>query len=187
MEAEYSANRIAAAGANRNWGRLSAAVEFMTTSISYDSDEKPQPGFNFLRAPHMVFMTSNSAHMPDAVVLEHLAHKAVKQLPAVFREHLGDVVFRVQDFPDDEMLQAVGETSPWALLGLYHGRPFGHHSIWSTGDMPSVISLFRRPLLVECQRLGVTLKEMVTHVIVHEVGHHFGLSDADMSSIEKEP
>ncbi|TNE42106.1 MAG: metallopeptidase family protein [Sphingomonadales bacterium] len=135
----------------------------------------------------MVFMTSNGAHTPDAAALEHLAHKAVRQLPTVFREHLGDVVFRVQDFPDNEMLQAVGATSPWALLGLYHGRSLDRRSIWSTGDMPSIISLFRRPLLAECHRLGVPLKEMVTHVIVHEIGHHFGLSDADMSSIEKEP
>ena len=135
----------------------------------------------------MIFMTGNSAHTPDAAALERLAHKAVKQLPAVFRDHLGDVVFRIQDFPDGEMLQAVGQSSPWALLGLYHGRPFGRRSIWSTGDMPSVISLFRRPLLDECHRLGVSLEDMVTHVIVHEVGHHFGLSDADMSDIENEP
>ena len=103
----------------------------------------------------------------------------------MFRDHLGDVVFRVQDFADDEMLRAVGQTSPWALLGLYHGRPFGQRSIWATGDMPSVISLFRVPLLEECH--GVSLGAMVTHVIVHEVGHHFGLSDDDMRAIENEP
>jgi predicted Zn-dependent protease with MMP-like domain len=132
-------------------------------------------------------MTSRIVHTHDAVALERLAHQAVKQLPAVFRDHLGDVVFRIQDFADAEMLHAVGQSNPWALLGLYHGRPFGQHSIWSTGDMPSVISLFRRPLLDECHRRGIPLEEMVTHVIVHEVGHHFGLSDADMSTIENEP
>ena len=105
----------------------------------------------------------------------------------MFRDHLGDVVFRVQDFADDEMLRAVGQTSPWALLGLYHGLPFGQRSIWATGDMPSVISLFRVPLLEECHRRGVSLGAMVTHVIVHEVGHHFGLSDDDMRAIENEP
>ena len=131
-------------------------------------------------------MNSRIVHTPDAASLEHLAHKAVKQLPAIFREHLGDVVFRVQDFADSEMLQAVGQSNPWALLGLYHGRPFGQHSIWASGDLPSVISLFRRPLLHECHRLNVTIDEMVTHVIVHEVGHHFGLSDADMRNIEDE-
>lgn len=133
-----------------------------------------------MRMPHRI------THTPDAATLERLAHKAVKQLPAVFRDHLGDVVFRVQDFADADMLHAVGLTSPWALLGLYHGRPFGQHSIWSSGDMPSEISLFRRPLLDECHRRGIPLEDMVTHVIVHEVGHHFGLSDDDMRAIEKE-
>jgi len=132
-------------------------------------------------------MTSRIVHTPDAAVLEHLAHKAVKQLPTAFRDHLCDVVFRVQDFADSEMLHAVGLSDPWTLLGLYHGRPFGQHSIWSTGEMPSVISLFRRPLLAECHRRGIPVEDMVTHVIVHEVGHHFGLSDADMSAIENEP
>ncbi|HZU62341.1 MAG TPA: metallopeptidase family protein [Novosphingobium sp.] len=132
-------------------------------------------------------MTSRIIHTPDATALERLAHKAVKALPAVFRDHLGDVVFRVQDFAESAMLQAVGLSDPWALLGLYHGRPFGQHSIWSTGEMPSEIFLFRRPLLEACHQRGVPVEEMVTHVIVHEVGHHFGLSDADMQAIEDEP
>jgi predicted Zn-dependent protease with MMP-like domain len=131
-------------------------------------------------------MTESPIHLPDAATLDHMAHRVVSQLPAVFRDRLGDVVFRVQDFADGEMLQAVGLSDPWALLGLYHGRPLGQRSIWSSGDMPSEISLFRRPLLAECQRRGVSLAEMVNHVIVHEVGHHFGLSDADMHAIEDE-
>jgi len=125
-------------------------------------------------------------HTPDAGTVERLAHKAVQLLPSVFRDHLGDVVFRVQDFAESEMLHAVGQSNPWSLLGLYHGRPFGQRSIWSTGDMPSVITLFLRPLLNECRSRSIPLEEMVTHVIVHEVGHHFGLSDADMSAIENE-
>ena len=128
----------------------------------------------------------NSSHIPDTATLELLAHRAVSQLPQKFRDHLGDVVFRVQDFAEPEQLSAVGLTDPWTLLGLYHGRPVEQRSIWSTGDMPSIISLFRRPLLGECQRRGVSVQEMVTHVIVHEVGHHFGLSDADMHAIEDE-
>lgn len=131
-------------------------------------------------------MSENPTQLPDAATLERAAHRAADQLPQVFRDHLGDVVFRVQDFADAEMLQAVNLTDPWTLLGLYHGRPFGQRSIWSSGDMPSEISLFRRPLLAECHRRGVSLEEMVNHVIVHEVGHHFGLSDADMHAIEDE-
>ena len=131
-------------------------------------------------------MSNHLIHTHDTPAIEHLARQAVAELPLDFRDHLGDVVFRVQDFADTEMLHAVGLTDPWGLLGLYHGRPFGQRSIWSSGDMPSIISLFRRPLLAECQRRGVTLGAMITHVVVHEVGHHFGLSDDDMHAIEDE-
>ena len=142
--------------------------------------------YNLRAAHHIRRMSNHLIHHPDTAAIEHLAHQAVVQLPQEFRDHLGDVVFRVQDFADTEMLHAVGLTDPWALLGLYHGRPFGQRSIWSTGDLPSVISLFRRPLLAECRRRGVTLGAMITHVVVHEVGHHFGLSDDDMHAIEDE-
>ena len=131
-------------------------------------------------------MSNHLIHTHDTPAIEHLARPAVAELPQDFRDHLGDVVFRVQDFADTEMLHAVGLTDPWGLLGLYHGRPFGQRSIWSSGDMPSIISLFRRPLLAQCQRRGVTLGAMITHVVVHEVGHHFGLSDDDMHAIEDE-
>ncbi len=131
-------------------------------------------------------MSNHLIHTHDTPAIEHLARQAVAELPQEFRDHLGDVVFRVQDFADTEMLHAVGLTDPWGLLGLYHGRQFGQRSIWSSGDMPSIISLFRRPLLAQCQRRGVTLGAMITHVVVHEVGHHFGLSDDDMHAIEDE-
>jgi predicted Zn-dependent protease with MMP-like domain len=124
---------------------------------------------------------------PDAAVIERLAHAAVGQLPDAFRTHLADVVFRVQDFADADMLQAVGLANPWDLIGLYHGRPLTQQSIWASGDMPAIISLFRLPLLRAWERREVTLEEMVTHVIVHEVGHHFGLSDGDMHAIENAP
>lgn len=132
-------------------------------------------------------MNDRMDHAPDASTIERLAHKAVTRLPRMFRDHLVDVRFCVQDFADTEMLHAVGLSDPWNLIGLYHGRPFGKQSIWSSGDMPSVISLFRRPLLHEWRSQGVSLEDMVTHVIVHEVGHHFGLSDDDMLAIEDEP
>lgn len=132
-------------------------------------------------------MSTGTDQAPDAAAIERLAHQAVNGLPAAFRDHLTDVVFKVQDFADDQMLQSVGLANAWDLIGLYHGRPLTQQSIWSSGEMPCIISLFRLPLLRAWERREVTLEEMVTHVIVHEVGHHFGLSDADMHGIENEP
>jgi predicted Zn-dependent protease with MMP-like domain len=73
---------------------------------------------------------------------------------------------------------------PWGLTGLYHGRPISEQSIWSSGDLPPVISLYRQPLLEEWTETGVSLDDLVTHVVVHEVGHHFGLSDDEIYAIE---
>ncbi len=143
--------------------------------------------FNLRPASHILPMIEEMAQSPDAATIERLAQDAVTRLPAPFRDHLVDVVFRVQDFADSDMLCAVGLENPWDLIGLYHGRPLTQQSIWSSGDMPCVISLFRLPLLRAWERRDVTLEEMVTHVIVHEVGHHFGLSDSDMHAIENEP
>ncbi len=132
-------------------------------------------------------MSEDSDQTPDAATIERLAHAAVERLPAAFRDHLVDVVFRVQDFADEEMLRAVGVANPWNLIGLYHGRPLTQQSVWISGDVPAIISLFRLPLLHAWDKRHVSLEEMVTHVIVHEVGHHFGFSDSDMHAIENEP
>ena len=121
---------------------------------------------------------------PDTATFELLARKAVLALPDQFREHLGDVVIRIEEFADDEQLRAVGLRDRWSLSGLYHGRPLSEQSIWASGEMPPVISLFRAPLLQEWRDTGVTLEDLITHVIVHEVGHHFGLSDEQMHAIE---
>jgi predicted Zn-dependent protease with MMP-like domain len=123
---------------------------------------------------------------PDADTIERLARSAVRRLPQKFRDYLSDVIFRVEEFADDERLRAVGLSNRWQLVGLYEGRPLSKQSIWSTGDLPPVISLFRHPLLREWIETGVALEDLVAHVIVHEVGHHFGLSDDQMHAIEDE-
>ncbi|HEY0960613.1 MAG TPA: metallopeptidase family protein [Novosphingobium sp.] len=123
---------------------------------------------------------------PDAAVFEELAYRALDHLPARFREYLGDVVIRIEEFADREALEAVGLDDRWELTGLYHGRPLGEQSIWSSGEMPPMILLYRAPLLRECRETGVDLADLITHVVVHEVGHHFGLSDDDMHRIEEE-
>lgn len=131
-------------------------------------------------------MADQAAFAPDAATIMRLAQAAVARLPDAFREHLRDVVIRVEDFADEEILRELGLDSEWDLTGLYQGRPMSEQSIWSSGELPPTISLFRVPLLSEWVETGVSLEELVNHVIVHEVGHHFGLSDDEMHAIEND-
>lgn len=129
-------------------------------------------------------MDSSIGQAPDAAAIERLARDAFERLPEPFRQHLADVIVRVDEFADDEVLHEMEIEDPWDLTGLYQGHPVGQQSIWSSGDMPPVISLYRSPLLAEWIETGVTLEDLIRHVIVHEVGHHFGLSDEEMDAIE---
>lgn len=121
---------------------------------------------------------------PDLAAIETLALAALERLPAEFRAHLGDVVIRVEDFADDATLDQMGIADPFELTGLYSGRPLGEKSSMESGTLPDMIHLYRRPILDEWAETGVSLEALVTHVLVHEVGHHFGLSDADMHALE---
>ncbi|WP_136163747.1 metallopeptidase family protein [Sphingomonas flavalba] len=122
---------------------------------------------------------------PDIATIEALALAALNRLPAEFRAHLSDIVVRVEDFADDAVLDSMGIDDPFALSGLYQGRPLSEKSSMDSGALPDMIFLYRRPLLDEWAETGVTLEALVTHVLVHEVGHHFGLSDADMHALEE--
>lgn len=122
---------------------------------------------------------------PDAAAIERLAEAAIARLPAAFRAHLTDVVLRIDDFADDELLDALGIEDPFELSGLYSGRSLDRASSWASGELPPMIHLYRRPLLDEWVETGVALEDLITHVIVHEVGHHFGFSDAQMHAIEE--
>lgn len=121
---------------------------------------------------------------PDAATIEALARDALARIPEPFASHLADVVLIVEEFADDETLDALGIEDPFDLTGLYHGRPIGEKSSFESGALPDRIHLYRRPLLDEWCGTGVTLEALVTHVVVHEVGHHFGLSDDDMHALE---
>lgn len=121
---------------------------------------------------------------PDADTIEAIARAAIDRLPAAFRAHLGNVVLRVEEFADDETLAALEIEDPFLLSGLYSGRPIGGRSIDDSFTMPDMIHLFRRALLDEWIEGGETLEALVAHVMIHEIGHHFGLSDADMHALE---
>lgn len=130
-------------------------------------------------------MSDEASYAPDLERIEQLALAALERLPAEFRAHLGDVVIRVEDFADDETLDRMGIEDPFQLSGLYFGRPLGEKSSSDSGALPDLIYLYRRPILDEWAETGVSLEALVTHVLVHEVGHHFGLSDADMHALEE--
>ena len=123
---------------------------------------------------------------PDAAEIERLAEAAIAGLPERFRAHLANVVLQVEEFADDEVLDSLGIDNPFELSGLYHGRSIDKQSSWVSGELPAMIHLYRRALLDEWVETGVSLEEVITHVIVHEVGHHFGFSDEEMHAIEAE-
>ena len=126
------------------------------------------------------------SYTPDTHRLEAMAHAAFARIPEPFAAHLQGIIVKVEDFADRETLDSLGLDSKWGLSGLYHGRPLDQQSIWSSGEMPPVITLYRRPLLEEAAATGVPLDRLVTHVVIHEVGHHFGLSDEDMAALERD-
>ena len=119
--------------------------------------------------------------------MEAIAKRSLAALPEQFRRHLGDVVVNVQDVADAEMLASVGLTHPMQLSGLYSGRPLDTKSIWDLpGSTPDRIYLFRQPILAEARDKGIPLGRLIHHVMIHEIGHHFGLSDDDMHALEDE-
>lgn len=131
-------------------------------------------------------MSSVPGELPPSLDdLAELAQAAFDALPQAVRDLAGQVTFRVDDFPDEEVLADLGLEDPFALTGLYYGVPFGQQSVLDPLPQPARIFLYRRPLLDEWVELGdVTLPALVRHVLIHEIGHHFGLSDDDMAAIE---
>jgi predicted Zn-dependent protease with MMP-like domain len=114
-----------------------------------------------------------------------MAAKAFARLPATFRALCEDLVIRVDEFPSPEVLAHMSIASPYGLLGLFQGigLPFRPETGVS-GLMPNMIWLYRRPILAYWRPGGDSLEAIVTHVLVHEIGHHFGFSDDDMEAIE---
>lgn len=122
---------------------------------------------------------------PDLGEFEELAAVAWRRLPGAFRDLCGDVVIRIEDFPTEEVLAELKIESPFDLMGLYHGVSLDKKSVMDLPRGPDMVFLYRRPLLDYWAEGEETLGQLVTHVLVHEIGHHFGLSDADMANIEQ--
>lgn len=122
---------------------------------------------------------------PSLELIEQLAHEAVSTLPPPFREPATHVHLRVEDFPEDELVEELGLSDPFELTGLYEGIPLTEKSVSDQVTKPDVVWLFRRPILDEwAERGNVSIGELVAHVVIHEFAHHFGWSDAEIAQID---
>ncbi|HEX9903860.1 MAG TPA: metallopeptidase family protein [Propylenella sp.] len=130
-------------------------------------------------------MDWRDAEAPTLDDIEAIARHAFLSLPDDFRALAGDIAFAVAEFPEDDVLEELELESPFDLLGLFHGVGLAHApAVPHTGAMPNRIWLYRRPILDYWAEHEETLGTIVTHVLIHEIGHHFGLSDEDIEAIE---
>ena len=125
------------------------------------------------------------AKAPSLEELEVLAERAFQRLPQKFRALCEGLVIRVDDFPTDEVLDELGAETEFDLLGLFQGVGLPFQSEGAPAHMPNMVWLYRRPILDYWAEHDETLGAIITHVLVHEIGHHFGLSDDDMHAIEQ--
>jgi len=121
---------------------------------------------------------------PSADEIEAIARRTLDALPAPFAASLPDIVLQVEEFADEATLADMEIDDPFDLTGLYEGVPLTERSVDQSGTLPERVRLFRRPLLDEWASGSDTLEHLVAHVLIHEVGHHFGLSDDDMHALE---
>jgi predicted Zn-dependent protease with MMP-like domain len=125
-----------------------------------------------------------SAKAPSLAELEAMAHDVFERLPGEFRALCEGVIVRVEDFPTDEVLDEMEAETEFDLLGLFQGTGLPFRSNDETARLPNMVWLYRRPILDYWAEHDEPLGNIVRHVLIHEIGHHFGLSDADMAAIE---
>ncbi|KAA5800908.1 metallopeptidase family protein [Alkalicaulis satelles] len=143
-----------------------------------NSGETPAP----LSGPAAAFAPAVAPSGEDFLAIAEAAYAG---LPEAFRALCGNMVIQVTDFADETTLKYFAMDNPYELTGLYHGVDLTQKSIADPHDGPDYVFLYRLPILLEwCERGDVTLRELIAHVLVHEIGHHFGLSDDDMHAIE---
>lgn len=123
---------------------------------------------------------------PSLGDLETIAQAAFADIPEELRRYAADVIIRVEDFPDEEVEREMDLESPFDLLGLYRGSAMDIHAYGGAPNAVDMVFLYRRPLLDYWCETGEDLTHLVKHVLIHEIGHHFGLSDDDMMRIEDE-
>ena len=127
-----------------------------------------------------------SAKAPSLAEMEAMAHEVFERLPVEISALCEDVVVRVEDFPTDEVLDEMEAESEFDLLGLFQGVGLPFRSNDDSGRLPNMVWLYRRPILDYWAEHEEALGDIVRHVLIHEIGHHFGLSDEDMEDIERQ-
>jgi predicted Zn-dependent protease with MMP-like domain len=123
---------------------------------------------------------------PSAAEIEAIARRTLDRLPPPFADSLGDVVLQIEEVADPDTARRLGLNHPMQLSGLYEGVPLNLQSVQQSGMLPERITLFRRPIIAEWHSTAVSLDQLVSHIVIHEVGHHFGFSDDDMHALEDE-
>ncbi|HEX8840785.1 MAG TPA: metallopeptidase family protein [Sphingomicrobium sp.] len=124
---------------------------------------------------------------PTDADIEAIARATLDGLPSPFRESLSDIVLRVEPVANPDTARSLGLRHPMQLSGLYSGVPLNQQSVTQSGTLPERITLYSRPILAEWQSTRFSLQQIVSHIVIHEVGHHFGFSDDDMHALEDEP
>jgi predicted Zn-dependent protease with MMP-like domain len=127
-----------------------------------------------------------SGRTPTDDDIEAIARRTLDRLPSPFRESLGDIVLRIDPVADANTARSVGLRHPMQLSGLYEGISLNHRSVQHSGTLPERISLYSRPIIAEWRETRFSLDQIVSHIVIHEVGHHFGFSDDDMHALEDE-
>lgn len=123
-------------------------------------------------------------HPPSAEEIESIAREALQRLPEPFASHLRHVVLQIDEYADDALLAEMSIDHPLDLTGVYEGIPIALRSVDISGTLPDRIRLFRQAILAEWCEEGEQFDHLVRHILIHEVGHHFGLSDEDMHALE---
>ena len=125
-----------------------------------------------------------AGRIPNAADIEAIARRTLDRLPSPFAESLGDVVLLIEEVADPDTARRLGLRHPMQLSGLYEGIPLNHQSVQQSGTLPERITLYRRPIIAEWQSARFSLEQLVSHIVIHEVGHHFGFSDDEMHALE---
>lgn len=121
---------------------------------------------------------------PTEADIDEIARRTLERLPSPFAESVNDIVLHVEPVADADTARRVGLSHPMQLSGLYEGVSLNHQSVSHSGTLPERITLFSRPILAEWRSTRLSLEQLVSHIVIHEVGHHFGFSDDDMHALE---